>query len=602
MARLTLRWPYEVGEAFTSFVSRLAARNLVPNVRTFCADLGLPFQAVASGHGDVIEAVADLTGEPIETLSEWALVREHHEYTLRGQKLLKASLRREKLQVCPHCLDEDQVRLGHPFQRVTWTVAHIRTCPAHRVSLAPVVVQNPSVLCHDFAQIMRRPDTVIGRDLSVERPYSNFETYLSDRLQGQGGAGWLDKLEFHVAAKFCEMLGAVALFGRTPMLTRLTEADWYSAGEQGFQIAKAGKTGVRGLLSDLQRGAATSRHGNEGGQAFFGRLYQWALGSAVHPAYDPIRDLIAEHLIETTALGPGDTVFGKPVERRCLHSVRTAHLLTGVHPTPLRRALIDSGLLDLSMADETDSVAMFAAEPAEPFLNDLVGSLSTFEAEKYLNASRTQVQLLLTSGVLPAISVNDELLRQHTFSRRVLDQFLADLADGAETIQALTPEMATISAAAKRAKVRTSMDIVRMIMNKEIWRGQIAGSRGYAGIVVDVDEIRRNTRATKVDGLPAHKVIKELKSSYHVVRALIANGVLPTITVTNPENLCPLEIVPNAELKRFRETYVTLFELSAIRQVHPRTLSKQLAAEGVEPALSTHKFKATFYLRKNVAA
>lgn len=602
MAKLTLRWPYEIGEAFTSFVSRLAARNLVPTVRTFCADLGLPFQAVAGGRSDVIDAVADLTGEPSETLREWALVRDDQEYTLKNQKLLKASLRREKLQVCPHCLDEDKLRLGHPFQRALWTVAHIRTCPAHSVSLAPVAIQNPGVLCHDFAQIMRRADTVIGRDRSVERPYSSFEAYLSDRLRGKAAAGWLDTLEFHVAAKFCEMLGAVSLFGRTPMLTRLTEAEWYGAGERGFQIASAGKPSIRDFLSDLQRGAEKDRRANEGGQACFGRLYQWALGSAVHPAYDAIRDLIAEHLIETTALGPGDTLFGKSVERRRLHSVRTAHLLTGVHPKPLRRALLDSGLLDPGLADESDSLALFPAEPAEAFLSDLTGSLSTFQAEEYLNAGRTQVQLLLTSGVIPAISVNDELFRQHTFSRRALDRFLEDLTNGAEMVEALAPGMATISAAAKRAKVRSSMDIVRMILKKEIWRGQIAGSRGYAGIVVDVDEIKRNTRATEVDGLPAHKVIKELKSSYHVVRALITKGVLPTITVTNPENLCPLEIVPTADLQRFRETYVTLFELSASRQVHPRTLSKQLAAEGVEPALSKDEFRATFYLRKDVAA
>ncbi|PZQ87218.1 MAG: hypothetical protein DI534_14955 [Leifsonia xyli] len=602
MAKLTLRWPYEIGEAFTSFVSRLAARNLVPTVRIFCADLGLPFQAVAAGRSDVIEAVADLTGEPSEALREWALFRDDQDYALKGQKLIKASLRREKLQVCPHCLAEDQARLGHPFQRAIWTVTHIRTCPAHSVSLAPVSVENPGVLCHDFALIMRRPDTVIGHDLSVERTYSNFETYLSDRLSGKATSGWLDTLEFHVAAKFCEMLGAVALFGRTPMLNQLTEADWYSAGERGFQIASAGKSAVRELLSDLQRGAEKNRRANEGGQACFGRLYQWALGSAVHPSYDAIRDLIAEHLIETTALGPGDTLFGKPVERRRLHSVRTAHLLTGVHPKPLRRALLESGLLDPGLAHESDSLALFAAEPAEAFLSDLIGSLSTFQAEEYLNASRTQVQLLLTSGVVPAISVNDELFRQHTFSRRALDKFLADLTNGAEMVEVPTPEMATISAASKRAKVRSSMDIVRMILKKEIWWGQVAGSRGYAGIVVNVDEIKRNTRATQVDGLPEHKVIKELKSSYHVVKALISKGVLSTITVKNPENLCPLKIVPNADLKRFRETYVALFELSAIRQVHPRTLSKQLAAEGVKPALSKNEFKATFYLRKDVAA
>ena len=602
MPKLTLRLPYEAEETLTSFVSRLADRNLVPTARIFCADLGLPFQTVVSGSDNAIEAIADLTGESPETMREWALARRDQEYVLKGQMLLKASLRRENLQVCPHCLDEDQARLGHPFQRATWTVAHIRTCPAHNVSLAPVKIVNSGGVCHDFAQIMRRPDTEIQRDLTVERPYSAFESYLSDRLRGQARVGWLDTLELHVAAKFCEMLGAVALFGRTPMLTRLTEADWYGAGERGFQIAKAGKPGVRDLLSDLQRGAATDRRVIDGGQACFGRLYQWALGSAVHPAFDPIRDLIAEHLVETTALGPGDTLFGKPVERRRLHSVRTAHLMTGVHPKPLRRALIDAGLLDPALAAETDSLALFAAEPAEPFLNDLVGSLSTFQAEEYLNAGRTQVQLLLSSGVLPAISVNDELLRQHTFSKSALDQFLNDLTGGAETVQEIGAEMATISAAAKRAKVRSSMDIVRMILKKEIWRGQIAGTRGYAGIVVIVDDVKRNAQTIEVDGLPAHKVIKELKSSYHVVRALITKGVLPTITVTNPENLCPFKIVPTADLERFRTTYVTLFELSAIRQVHPKTLSKQLADEGVKPALSKEDFKATFYLRRDVSA
>jgi hypothetical protein len=69
----------------------------------------------------------------------------------------------------------------------------------------------------------------------------------------------------------------------------------------------------------------------------FGRLYEWLAHESDDAAYEPLRDIIRRHVIETMPLGPGDDVFGREVTVRRLHSVRSASLEMDVHPKRLRK-------------------------------------------------------------------------------------------------------------------------------------------------------------------------------------------------------------------------------------------------------------------------
>jgi hypothetical protein len=66
------------------------------------------------------------------------------------------------------------------------------------------------------------------------------------------------------------------------------------------------------------------------------------MGTIVSQSRFPVRPVscFATTVGKSTSfpVGPGDVLFGKPVEGRTLHSVRTLSVETGLHPKRLRAA------------------------------------------------------------------------------------------------------------------------------------------------------------------------------------------------------------------------------------------------------------------------
>src|ERR1700730_16227100 len=159
-------------------------------------------------------------------------------------------------------------------------------------------------------------------------------------------------------------------------------------------------------------GAAT-----EGPQAVFGRVYQTLEFYREDKAYDPLRDLVGDFIRTRFPVGPADVVFGKPVERRILHSVRTLSLETKLHPKRLKKLLRASGLLPA----EADGLAAREAAAA---------TLSVRKAGDYLNAPRVQRDILYRAGlIVPRVSGAGAA---DQFAPEDLDAFMAQLLKGAK--------------------------------------------------------------------------------------------------------------------------------------------------------------------------
>lgn len=263
-----------------------------------------------------------------------------------GQRLTLPTLRRERLWVCPACLREDVERGGDlgAFNRLLWTLAPIRTCADHGMSLVDLGGCGNPHMTADFAYrvapTLGALESVLAR--STPRAASPMEHYLTERLDGGGEGGLLDGFAWHVAAKTCEMVGAVKVFGATQNLRQLNEDDWYAAGAAGFEVLAEGLQPFLEVLDGLR---ATAKHGLDGPQAVFGRLYQWLAFAARSEAsdFDPVRRLIAGHVLKTFPLAEGNVVLGQRVNRRRVHSIRTASIEYGIHPkgsesSPTRKA------------------------------------------------------------------------------------------------------------------------------------------------------------------------------------------------------------------------------------------------------------------------
>ncbi len=92
----------------------------------------------------------------------------------------------------------------------------------------------------------------------------------------------------------------------------------------------------------------------------------------------------------------------------------------------------------------------------------------------------------------------------------------------------------------------------------------------------------------------------QLSTTAKVVSALIKHGHLKSITVINPVNRCPTVVVPEAEVERFKQEYVSLFALARQRGLHHLAMKKALEDDGIEPALDPKKIGATFYRRHDL--
>ena len=588
-------------ETPTSFLSRLARLHRSGTARMLAYDLGLNAQAIIDGDPIMLDRLAALSSASAKALNHNGISVENAHWRIRGQLMLKSSMQRTSVRLCPACIGDHLREGSEPYGRVEWQIVSIRTCAKHDLAILEAIDAPYAQYTHDFAYLVgANAEKLAGLAITAtKRPISGFEQYLIDRLEGLTCAcPWLDSLEFAAAARICEIIGAVALRGRTPKLAKMNDDDWQAAAESGFAIAKGGADAVRAWLSELQATYPYSRSGNEGPQAIYGAFYKFLQFHAKSVVFDPIRDLVRDQIVETMPIGVGEEVFGVTVTRRRLHSVFTAAQETGLHPKRLAKILIGVGVVDPALAGAVPAHQVFAAEMLAIVAAQENDSISQQQAETYLNAGRVHTRLLVDQGFIKALPAAKGAATR--YSKTELDAFIARLLRDAAPVKFLKLPTCTIPAAAKRANC-SAAEILRLILDKKLtWVGQLIAERGYLSVLVRLDEIKEHVHRAKLDGLTARELEKRLKTSTKVVTALVQHGHLTQATVVNPINRCPVKIIALENVERFERTYVSLTVLAAERGQHFAGVKATLEAAGVKPAIDRAACHATFYRRADV--
>jgi TniQ len=607
---LRLTVPLGVGETPASFVSRLAARY-APSAREFCLDFGTTFQKVVDGDPEALAMVAAKGGVAPEALAANAFVKTgERRYLLRGEALVRGSLRRATVAICPKCLAGDiadaaglRAELA-PYQRARWQIAAVKMCPIHATPLAVLEKDLTPNLLHDWSHHVAKVLPQLARLVTdaATRPLTGLETYVAMRVvHGPVGGRLPDTFALHVAIAACELFGAVAAFGRRVNLKRLTDEEWRHAGGAGFDIFAGGSAGVAAFLEDLRSRYPYSGAATEGPQAVFGRIYQVLQFGREDQAFDPLRDLVGNFIRTRFPVGPGNVVFGKPVERRVLHSIRTLSIETKLHPKRLRKLLEASGTLPEGSGDLADGNCLFDAQRGSSVAQEAaVASLSVRKAGEYLNAPRVQRDMLYRTGlIVPRVRGVDHGAADQ-FAPEDLDAFLDRLLDGAEPVEAAGAGQVNIPDAAKQCCCG-SEEVVRLIFEGKLarkWR--LTAERGYMSVLVDVKEVRAMVRGPDKGDFTGLDLKDKLSTTAKVAAALIKHGHLKTITVVNPINRCPTVVVPVEEVERFGKQYVSLFALAKQRGRHFLKVKQELDAAGIKPALDPEKVGATFYRRADL--
>jgi TniQ len=598
--------PLGTGETPASYASRLANANLL-TAREFCLDWDVTFQSVVDGNPEAIARIADKGGVAASDLQANAFVRtEWATYLHHGERLLRTSLRRKNVAVCPTCLKDDIAASNlrpqlAAFGRADWQIDANKTCHVHEVALVTVADDITPGRLHDFVHhvgpALADLDRLAG--LAEHRQPTGLETYILDRLDGCRHSEFLDSLDLFVAIQFCEVLGAVDLFGRTANLKKLTDEQWRLAGARGFEIAHDGEASLREFLGKLQATFAYKRSGREGPQALFGRLYQTLEFGSEDAAWDPVRDVVGRYIRDHLPLGPEDLVFGKPAGRRTLHSVRTLSTDADLHPKRVKKLLRASGIISDAQMALPDHNCLFDAQRGSAAVHRAKGTLSLPAAGRYLNAPRVQSALLAKHGFIKPFLPAKEFGAVDQFAVDDLFDFLRRLLAGAHAVRKPQSNQVDIPTAAGLCCC-ASIEVLQLILDKKLeWVGRNTDLQGYMSALVNVDEVRPKVRGANYGGFATSALSDRMQTNVNVARALVAQGHLATITVTNPVNRCPTVIVPTEEVERFEAEYVSLFVLARERGLHHNAMKKVLVAAGIKPALDTRKIGASFYRRSD---
>lgn len=305
-------------------------------------------------------------------------------------------------------------------------------------------------------------------------------------------------------------------------------------------------------------------------------------------------------MLNVLPMEPTDELFGQPVGKRRLWSVRSAAIATGAHPKRLRKLLVAGGLIGSDCADQTDDRVIFPTDQAaEEFLGKVAGAMPLNEAGRYINAPRVQLRILFDGGFIrPFVTGATDVILDHAFAKQDLDDFLARLLVDSTDATAADTGLADIPTAARKARC-SAADIVRLLLDRRLSRvRRRQDALGYMSVLVDPDEVRPLVFKETRDGLSIREAVARTHWSEPVLLALIDNGFLPSHVVQNPISHLSQRIVRPEDLETFMATYVSLHNLAKERGIHHLRLKTEIEAAGVRPAFSREAVPATFYRRK----
>jgi hypothetical protein len=590
-AKLTLRVPLMPDELATDYCSRLALRNF-RSASAFALDMGFHFSDITSKWDTAIAKLAEISGEPFPLLDEnrlqWMSVDRGR---LKGQILARPTLRHGHYVGCPECLREDIETSALPpiaavRHRMHWMLASVQACEKHHVVLQRLgdrIVGNTKRNWSDIADATVRNLPALAA-AAVPMSPTDFEVYLINRLYEAPTESWLDRLEFFAAEHTVRMFGAAANPTLKVRLNDLSDSELREVGQAGFEIVNGGAESISRFLLDLQRSyrrRKARRVGVVTPPMVYGRLYTNLKRLEKDPAYGPVQRTIAEHVFANFPLGPGDDVFGIRLEERKLHSVLSAASQFNIRPDPVAKILTAGGLLPRSAWD--DDLAVVDAREAEGLICQRMKSVNHAEAQRRLNVSAHVMKQLIEGNLLPR---HEQSMGHHAYRFLIseLDALLASVLSGASPIAPGTDRGLPLveAALAIKSSVRA---ITALIVDRRLdWVGCRTDLRGFASIVVDPEEVANVLRQSHPQMLTAEAAAARLKLSDNAVRHLIGKLLVAT-TMKHPVTRQMRLFLDPADVDRFDEEYISLFNLSRWTKRGSRALKIDLATRSIHPVL-----------------
>lgn len=587
------------GETPTSFCS-CAAHKIGRTAREFAGSIGTSFQEIVDGAFEAIDILTSTCGVASDAFETTTLVRTGgRTYSLAGQDFTRETLTRGDLFVCPRCISEDieDSDIYGAHGRAIWQIEAVRVCLKHGCMLVPVNHDLAPGRMHDFAwHVHAGLKNILDADvMTMPSGTDGLARHLERRISGTEPDSWLSTMPAYAAAKSCEFVGLTLRHGVHAPWKSKTSADWHLAGSEGYALLSAGPDALVEYFKDLRRAAPVTEYGF---RAIYGRIFDYLSHDNKSEAFAPIRKVMRDHLLETTAFGADDIVLGTPVGTRRLHSVRSLAVETGRDPRMLLRRLRALGIVTKSKTRLQHDRILFDAQANAALIEKMVNALDRPEAERYLNLGRTQGYLLNPPFLTPFWTEGLHSA-EHLFLKSDLDAFLAMMTRNATPLQPDEEGFLRIGKAASRSQ-RPAAQVVQLLMFGRLTKVRLdPDSSGVDAILIDPEEVREflNPMANLV---AVRMLMSELRCSQHTAQALMETGALPSRIERHPINRLTCRLAEISDVEAFKAEYVSVYILAEEVGMHVRLLGDRLIDLAVPTAFDPEEIGTLFYRRSDL--
>lgn len=564
------------GECATSLGSRLASRNGVQRLITFCSDVGIDYFALANGDPQEVGRLASLAGVDNACLQmNTPQLIEPGWFRLGEERIKFTAFSRTSLRSCPACLSAGR-HVDHAAHHGLWQLSSVRTCPVHGCYLVTLPPRQNGNDTFDIMRMLGRyapaaPVPAAAADLELER-------YLCERVQGGAGNGWLDRLPFHVAAHTCEGFGLLLTQGPDAKRELVGPAEWAAAGTAGFRVLREGPDAFRAKLKDIQMAQPLD---NTLYRTRFRVFFEWLRYRDDDPDFDVIRDIVRDFVFRNFPIAQGQVVLGQPCPEQYVHSLATARSTFGISGWKLGRRLAAIGLAQRSSVSKRFVLRDYApADVVRDIVMEVDALLNATQAAEQIGIDRIMITKFTARGLIP------RYYAQHNttplYHPRDLEAFLSKLR--ALAVQDAAPQHPVDIPQASR-RLGVPMDrLTRVILENHIklYAGRAPEPR-FRDFRVSLDALRGAFGAEQKGAVKPAEAAKRLQVSVRTVRSLLARGILEARLVREQRTARTRRYVTSRSVEKFAAEYITVTELAAQSGRLPGAEAIVQSDRGVQP-------------------
>ncbi|WP_426231650.1 hypothetical protein [Pararhizobium sp. DWP3-4] len=606
---MTLPVPIKMARDATplSFASALAYVNGFSSLEQFLNAAEISPGGLGHGEPEATRRLAYWSGEDSLTISRYAIKPATVEkpWTLGEARFSKESRRGATYRLCPRCILNDVsngtgTQAFRTYVRAAWMTRAVQNCTIHSIPLIDFPL--PAKACEDFTRMMvtgweevkksaERANTVITCDL---------DRHIVNCIHGTAKDCYLARFETYVAADLCNYLGQFIKrhWSKAPSVPgNLLDG---SEREIGFWVANQGDAEIRSTVSAIITNAR--RISNKGFQ--FGTLALWLKRNVANPAHAELVGLFHDIAVQNIRVGPGNVCF-LPVQRRRVHSVKTAAKEYGLVPKRVFRLVLDAGLI--GPTERPYHEVYFSAALAHDVLSAATETLTSRGAREQLGVTEVVFTKLLDEGIIPRVESHDEGRVYSRILRSDFDEFKQAVFANAASVIPINYQ--PIGAACQRVGCSQAA-LLSQIVNGSI--KNVAAEPGHnfkiSRIWVDVAEIKAvvsedNGASDQLSGgkfprfLTRHETAHYLKTTHLSVAALIEQGFLITAVENNRTCVRKQVYVTGDSVAAFATAYISVADLAANSSTHPIIVRRVLEQMGVKP-INESAGRVTRFFRK----